>query len=286
MYNNNPNVMKKVVLLTALLVIGFLQVRSQSYVLSTVAGETIDSVTVGSRMSYMVDPDATISALSYMNPSVFKWAFSNALTINKENGTASTPVVTEPGYIVENAVSAIMPSGAGNFTLSVNEKSQPKAGTGCDGDIENLSITAFPRPTINFSGVQSNGSCAAASYNLPLVLTGYGPWTIEYSISFNAGAPVSYTIAGGNALTVGAVANKPGLIGTPAFSLSIPAAQLSGGVGEYNVVILNVYDRIALKSLDRALVGSIATDLPAANSYKLYIYPTPNTSPIKHIKNI
>lgn len=277
--------MRKILIMLVSGLIG-LSTYGQTYVLSTAAGEGIDSVTVGSRMSYKVDPDATISALSYMNPSVFQWIFSNGLTVNKEDGTASTAVVTEPGYIVENAVSALMPGASGTFTVNVNEKSQPKAGTGCAGNVVSLTIHAFPRPTVNFSGVQSNGSCSAAAYSLPLSLTGYGPWTVEYSISYNGGAAVNYTISGGNAYTCGSASDIGGTTANTGYSLTIPAAQLSSGVGEYDVKILNVYDRFALKSLDRALVASTATDLPTTNLYQLYIYPTPTTSPIQHIKNL
>src|SRR5512133_3498900 len=193
--------MKKAFNFALLVVFTSITASGQSYVLSTAAFETIDSVTVGSRMSYMVDPDPVIAGLSYMNPSVFKWSFSNALVVRKEDGTAATLVSGEPGYIAEHAISASIPSSPGSFTLSVNEKSQPKTGGGCDGDLETLSITSFPRGTINFSGTQNSGSCSAASYSLPILLKGYGPWTIEYSISFNGGAPVNYTIAGGNAFS-------------------------------------------------------------------------------------
>jgi hypothetical protein len=278
--------MKKYFILFVSLALLATRANSQSYVLSNVAGETIDSVTVGSRMPFKVDPDPLIAALSYMNPSIFKWVFSNSLTVLKEDGTASTSVAGEPGYISENAISAVMANTAGTITLTVNEKSQPNTGTGCEGTAEILNIQVLPRPTINFSGVQSAGSCSVSSYSLPLVLTGYGPWTIEYSVSFEGGTAVNYTISGSNAFSCGTVANVTGTTPTSAFNLDIPAAQLASGTGEYEVKILNVYDRFALKSLDRSLVGSGISDLPTTNSYKLYIYPTPVTSPIQHVRNL
>ncbi|MFN8207168.1 MAG: hypothetical protein U0T82_07140 [Bacteroidales bacterium] len=278
--------MKKYILFIALVLAFVIDANCQTYVQSDVAGETIDSVTVGSRMPYKVDPDPVIAALSYMNPSIFKWVFSNGITVNKEDGTGSTSVSGEPGYIVENAISSVMPNIPGTITLTVNEKSQPNSGTGCEGGDQVLDILVLPRPTINFSGVQSAGSCSVGTYNLPVVLTGYGPWTIEYSVAFNGGTAVNYTITGGNAYSCGTASNAAGLSPTAAFSLVIPAAQLASGPGEYEVKVLNVFDRIALKSLDRGLVGSVASDLPASNSYKLYIYPTPTTNPIQHVRNL
>lgn len=257
--------------------------QSQTYVISAGA-DARDSVTVGSRAGYRVTPDPTIVALStIMNPSIFQWAFSTAAPILKPDGTAATLV--SPGFYSDTAISGVVPAAAGSITVSVLERSQPKVGTSCDGGTVTLNIDVLPRATITFTGT-GNGACAAQNYNVPVNLTGFGPWTIEYSITYTnltgtSSPPVTYTIAGGTAATLGTIANQ----GATSLNLPILAAQLSSGQGTYAVNITNVLDRFAMKSLDLTLVASHVGDLPAA-AFDLFIYPTPTTSPIKHVKNM
>ena len=282
--------MKRKVLLNALiLVIAGLSInfssKAQVYVLSTAPGQSIDTVSTGGRYAYKVTPDATIAAMvpSVMNPSVFQWVFTPGLTVLKEDGSGNATVVpTEPGYVSESAVSAVMPAPA-LISLSVNEKSQPLSGTGCAGAATTLQIRVVPRATINFTGTQSNGGCAAANYSLPLTLTGYGPWTIEYSIT----GPTStdnYTIALANAANVGNANQTVGVAGITTLTLDITAAQMNQGTGTYDVKILNIYDRFMLKSL--SALTSLVADLPTTNSFKLYVYPTPAAPTIQHQKNL
>ena len=255
--------------------------KSQTYVLSTVAGEGRDSVTVGSRAGYQISPDPTIVALSaIMNPSIFQWAFSNAAPVLKSDGSATAPV---GGFYSDTAISALMPAAVGSISLNVMERSQPKAGTGCDGLVQTLNIDVLSRATITFTGT-SNGACSAANYNIPVNLTGFGPWTIEYSITYTTFAGVSspavnYLIGSGAAIL--------GVLYQTSTSLNLPitAAQLSSGLGTYAVNIINVYDRFGMKSLDLTKVASQVSDLPAT-AFSLIIYPTPVTSPIKHVKNL
>lgn len=280
---NHSIFQKSLVVVIAILGITF-TAQSQTYVLSSVAGETRDSVTVGSRAGYRVSPDPTIVALSsIMNASIYQWAFSPVASILKPDGTATTPV--SPGFYSDTAISGVMPAAPGTITVSVMERSQPKVGTSCDGNVQTLNIDVFSRATITFTGT-GNGACSAQDYNIPVNLTGFGPWTVEYSITYTpfagvSAAPVTYTIAGGTAATLGTAANS----GATSLNLPILTAQLSSGLGTYSVNIINVFDRFAMKSLDLTLVASQAADKPAA-AYDLFIYPTPTTSPIKHVKNM
>jgi hypothetical protein len=280
--------MKRSILLNAFLVVTAVvgitfTANSQTYVISAGA-DSRDSVTVGSRAGYRVTPDPTIVALSaIMNPSIFQWVFSSAAPILKPDGTAATLV--SPGFYSDTAISGVMPVAAGTITVSVLERSQPKVGTSCDGLVQTLNIDVLPRATVTFTGT-GNGACSAQNYNIPVNLTGFGPWTVEYSITYTTFAgvsspPVTYTIGGGTAATLGTVSNH----GATSLNLPILTAQLSSGMGTYAVNIINVFDRFAMKSLDLTLVDSQVGDLPAA-AFDLFIYPTPTTSPIKHVKNM
>jgi hypothetical protein len=274
--------LNSIVLMVAAIGISF-TAQSQTYILSTAPGQSRDSVTVGSRAGYQVSPDPNIVALSaIMNPSIYQWLFAPVRPVLKPDGSATAPV---GGFYTDTAISAIMPAAAGTITVSVMERSQPKVGTSCDGNVQTLNIDVLPRATVTFTGT-GNGACAPQLYNIPLNLTGFGQWTVEYSITYTTFAGVSspavnYNIAGGNAATLGTIANQ----GPTTLNLVIPAVQLGVAVGTYAVNILNVYDRFAMKSLDLTLVASQAGDKPAV-AYNLFVYPTPTTSPIKHVKNM
>ncbi|MFP4058974.1 MAG: hypothetical protein ACLFUC_00650 [Bacteroidales bacterium] len=276
------NVFKSIGLISALMLISAVISAQPTYVASTVAGEGTDSVTVGSHMPYRVEPDATIAGMTtLMDPSIFKWEFSDGSTVLLEDGSNNaTAVAGEPDFFEENAVSVIMGTTIGDITVSATEKSQPKVGAGCEGNTQTMTITVLPRPTIDFNVTEYlDGACSAEDYDIPISLTGYGPWDVTYTISFDGGAPVPYST------TIGSIADRVGTTATD-YNLSIPSAQLANGTGEYEVVITNVIDRISNKSLDASLVEAQAADLPSTNSYKLYIYPTPATSPIEHLENV
>lgn len=278
--------MKRKVLLNALiLVLAGLSInfssKAQTYVLSTAPGQSIDTVTVGGRYAYKVDPDATIAGWvtsGIMNPSVFQWVFSNGQTVLKEDGSGNaTAVGTEPGYFVENAISAVMPAAPGLIRVVVNEKSQPKIGNGCAGDTTGLGIRVVPVATINFTGTQEAGACAAQNYSIPLSLTGYGPWKINYTISYNGGAATPFSV------TIGNAGQAVGTTALTSLTLDVTSAQLASGVGTYDVQIANVSDRFMQKALNTTpLTGG----LPTTNSYKLYVYPTPAAPTIQHQRNL
>ena len=257
--------------------------QSQTYVSSLIAGETRDSITVGSRAGYQISPDPAIVALSsIMNPSIFQWTFASGAVVQKPNGTAAT--IVAPGFYSDTAISAVMPAVTGTDTLSTVERSQPKAGSSCDGSIQKLILDIMPRATISFTGT-TNGACSAQDYNIPVNLSGYGPWIVEYSITYTnqsgVSSPAINYLIGSGADTLGTIANS----GPTSLNLTVLGTQLNLGLGTYSVKILNVYDRFGMKSLDLSLVASQAGDKPAG-SYDLLIYPAPATSPIKHVKNL
>ncbi len=279
----NYSILRKLLIVLTFVLGLTVTAQSQTYVLSTVAGEGRDSVTVGSLSGYQIARDPAIVALSaIMNPSIFQWAFIPVTPVMKPDGITPATLVS-PGFYSDTAISAIMPAAVGSISLSVLERSQPKAGTGCDGAVQTLNIDVLSRAKITFTGT-SNGACSAANYNIPVNLTGFGPWTIEYSITYTTFAGVSspavnYLIGSGAAIL--------GVLYQTSTSLNLPitAAQLSSGLGTYAVNIKNVYDRFGMKSLDLTKVASQVTDLPAT-AYSLIIYPTPVTSPIMHVKNL
>jgi len=256
---------------------------AQSYVLSTVSGEGIDSVTVRSRMGYRITPDSIIVSLvevGIMNPSIYNWSFSDGTTVLNPDGSTAIAV---GGFYADTAISAVIGNTLGIISVSVAEQSVPMAGTGCTGGTQTLLIQVLPRPTIYYFPpglLQAKGACAVENYSLPLSLSGYGPWSVDYTITFNAGAPVAYN------QVIGSVGNNVGTTPINSLTLDIDTTQLANGVGTYLVQITNVRDRISLKSLDSTLIQAHPADLPTVDSFMLYVYPTPvNINTIKHIKN-
>jgi len=270
------------VLFFILVIPGVKNAGAQIYVLPSVQGEGIDSVTYGSRMGYRVTPDSLIAsmvALGIMNPSIYNWLFSDGTTVLNLDGTVAAAV---GGFYTDTAISAIINKTAGGniINVSVAEQSVPKAGTGCTGESDSLIIQILPRPTINYTGVPKNGACSAVDDTIPLILTGYGPWSVDYTVSFNSGVPVAYN------QIIGGVINKPGTTPLTTLSLIIPSSEFIGGQGTYVVQITNVRDRISLKSLDQSLIAAQKADLPAIDSILMYIYPTPKQKHIKHEQNL
>ncbi|NBC82054.1 MAG: hypothetical protein GVY19_01605 [Bacteroidetes bacterium] len=265
-------------LLTA---IAFVAVSTGAFAQSLVApigDESIDTVTVGSRAEYAVNPDPVIKAFPNMDPSIFNWSFDDGTTVLDASDNPATDV--GGGFYADSLIHATMAGSPGQVTLTVQERTQPQSGTGCDGDTESLTIQVVPRATIDFSGATSDGACGAQDYSLDLDLTGFGPWDITYDIDFDGS-----DLSNGNTATVGSLADNVGTGGTSAYTLDIATGQLNQGAGTYTITITNVVDRIGDKSLDPSLVAAQAGDLPGSD-YTLYVYPTPDTSPIQHIENV
>ena len=256
------------------------------YVTFQKAGESIDTVTVGSRMAYKVDGDPTINALvtaGKMAASEYKWVFSNSAAVLKTDGTTpatASSIAGHTGYFKDKEINVKMPTTPQALTLTINEWSMLLGGTaGCEGTDSVANIQVVNRPTIGWNGTPETGGCSVADVPISVSLTGYGQWQVSYTISFvkhdgtGSVAPVVFTN-----VPLGATGKKAGN-----YSLTIPSTDLVNGEGVYTVTVTNLNDRISRKSLDP--IASVASDLPTG-TYKINVYPTPKTKKLQHVKNM
>jgi hypothetical protein len=213
-----------------------------------------------------------------MNASLFKWDFSVALTIKSPNGASPLTEANSgayPKYYAEKEISVVMPASAQTITLTVNEWSMPKTGTGCEGTDSTWNIVVVNRPTLLWPSTKEVGGCVATAVTIPLTLTGKSDWVVTYDILYTAytsGAPQTTKLT-----------NQSATVGS-AKSLTI-ASTVFDTPGKYEVKITNLSDRISRKSLDviNAVVG---TDIPAAaDTYVVHVYPTPKTQILEHVRN-
>ncbi|MDR1672134.1 MAG: hypothetical protein LBS09_01525 [Bacteroidales bacterium] len=268
----------KTAIISCIAVILSVNLSAQNYVtFQSDARETIDSVTVGSRMPYRMAGDADIAALEtsgVMDPSIFKWQFSPSLTILNFAGTAATPAPGgETDYYEEKVISVVMPITVQTITLTVNEKSQPKVGTGCEGTDSVAHIQVVARPTLAWPGTSAVGGCVATAVDILLTLTGYRDWIVTYNIAYTpyaTGSPTTTTT--GQTATIGN--NR---------TMSIPASVFPNE-GKYEITVTNLTDRISRKSLDQTLVAATAADIPST-PYTVHVYPTPDTKKLEHVRN-
>jgi hypothetical protein len=251
---------------------------AQTFVITPTSGvESIDTVTVGSKMAYAIHPDNTIT--SWVNAGVFyrsgfNWAFSNGLAVlSATDGTPTDSTYhTITGYYADTLIHVKMVSPTvvvgTSFSVSLSEQSRPKSGTGCTGSTSTLNILPVAVPTLAWVTTDTGYCGTAAATDVNVSLTGYGPWDITYTINGNA-----------RTQTIGTAANRA----AASLKLTIAAADLTVTSTTGNIVLLtNVTDRFSRKSLDLTLVpGTVSS-----TQLKIYNYPTPTTNPVQHLKNL
>lgn len=313
------NLLRVLATFTLIIVAGYSAVAQ--YVGPTAATyETTNSdyVTIGSRVPYYVAPDPIIAAMQAagtMGYSGFSWRFTTAANVNltgvaavNYDGTGTT-ATAQAGFIRQNEISVIW-GGAdvatgSTYNVRAIERSNPLSGIadGCNGDEELKNVIVLPRPTVVFP-TTSAGGCgitpgAASTFYVPVNVTGLGEWQITYTVTYNGNAYIASTTTAnlGTATTVtndGTVvaeaAATKNILGTPTgdangIPVIINGGGAASGFGYYDVTITNITDRISRKSLDLTLVAAQAGDLPGA-TYRIYVNPTPSTSPIQHLQNL
>ena len=244
-------------------------------VFTTTGGESVDSVTVGSRMPYKVDAQDPVTGLTFE----YKWLFSTspALTIQNLGGTNLTGI---NDYYAANEISVVMPTGTGGITINTNVRSLAGGVEMCaQAKDDTYHVMVVARPTIKWAAGGRNNSCAAEAVSIPLTaLTGYKQFEVAYSINYYAnvdksGSPTTST--GNIVLTNAMVAGS---------TLDFPATTFSA-TGVYEITITGITDRISRKSLNMSLVASVAGALPG-DAYNVYVYPAPTTKPLQHVKNM
>jgi hypothetical protein len=264
------------------------------YVKFATAGEreSIDSVTVGSRMAYRMAGDPVIANMpaAVMNPSIFKWNFSQSVTIKSLDGSQTLTEfdnTASPGYYTNKEISVVMPTTAGSMTLTVNEKTRPVTGTGCEGTDSVANITVVDKSTLRWPGTIEVGSCTATDVVIPLTLAGSlkgrHEWDVTYEVLYT---PYDNYPSG----TITKVAGTT--VRIPAANTLTINSTVFDAAGKYEVKVTNLSDRISRKSLDQAAVAAVAgvvgtggATIPSA-MYAIHVYPTPQTKKLEHVKNI
>ncbi|MCX7986695.1 MAG: hypothetical protein N2662_07135 [Bacteroidales bacterium] len=287
---------------------------------TTTAGEKPTVVTVGARIPFATESSTPIWQLQAQgvlaSQSVWKWQITNGpggTTFYAADGvSALTPAtndlgvedLTGLGFVKDSAISIDFQN-VGTLDLWVTERTVSNISgiTGCEGDIEHLSVQVVNAPTVAFNDADRiMGGCgadAAPNNDIPLTVSGNGYFSapasggglrITYKIDYTNLAGVTTpevpttTVNDGDEITTGwaqfSVNNGPTNIVIP-FNIS------NGNFGTYTVTLEAVTDEVSRKTLD-AVPGYDTQGLPvvAQRTLKIYALPTPNTQPIKHIQNI
>ena len=230
--------------------------------------ESVDSVTVGSRMPYMVTAQTGVPAGLTAQ---YKWLFSPAIVIQNLDGSALTN--TTDNYYTTNQISVVFPS-LGDVTISTNVRYWTGTTDLCAAAVDaDNTIRVIPRPTITWTAGEVAG-CVAMPVTIPVTVTGYKQFEVNYTITHYTEFDKSDTSPATTDAWVVLTGN----------SLIFPAATFPA-TGIYDIKITNITDRISRKSLDMDLVKAQATDLPTG-VYSVKIYPAPQTNPLLHIKNM
>ena len=250
------------------------------YVDFTTTPESIDTVTVGSRMPYFVAPQATVPGLKFE----YKWLFDPTLAILNYAGSPATPG-TGAGFYVENEISVVMPA-VGSIKIGTNVQSL-LVSTGavlCPADATDVeyNIQVVAKPTLSWTSTEETFCGNTSPVNIPFSLTGYGLWEVFYEVDYTAlttGATPT-NIVPATKVEIGSNGSKAG-----AYSFDLPAATFTNP-GKYEIRIKNLTDRISRKSLT-PIIAAAGTEIPAATAvYTVNVYPAPTTNPLQHIKNM
>jgi len=252
----------------------FAQVTGTGTLVPPTLNDVNDTVTIGSTMPYRVTGDISmhqLQTLGILNPSQFTKAVSAGGTLHNALGTGA-PATTDSAFSVAWGT-------LGAQTVSVTELPQVVSGPAfsCTANTEILNVVVINRPTTAWGTIPAGGcGIAGTTVVIPYTATGTGQFTVTYRIY--------YTPLSGAASDIVASTPVPNLgnstAGTQNFSFSyaVPATAY----GKYEVFMEGVTDRISKKSG----IASVATTDYPVTAATFYVYPTPVTAPIQHIKNL
>jgi len=243
-----------------------------AYTSFTLTGpESVDSVSVGSRMPYKTNAQDAVAGLTFE----YKWLFTPASPILNLAGTTATEKGSASNYFDENEISVLMPSSAGAVTLTTAVRSLFNGTVLCASEDSIYNIRVVPLPSITWTAADHAGCATAAAVTVPVTLTngliGQPQYEVTYTLSYytafdKTGTPVTTT---GNT------------IAPTGSDLVFPAATFNQGLGVYEITVTNITDRISRKSLD----ALTATTLPTGVQ-NVYLFPVPVANPVQHIRNM
>jgi hypothetical protein len=256
--------------------------------------EDVDYVTAGSRMPYRVkvDPPQGMASIPISWVLQYKWLFDPSLAILPISGgsTALTPTTVHSApahFYAENEISIVIPNSPGTTIQITTDLRTVVNGTALNCGTTPTEITndivIVPPPSVEWdasltiAGTDPDFKCDFIP--IPVKITGYSEFEIEFKISFDDGDQVSNTETRFITVTVGDV------VGGGDTDVSIPmgifaeAAGSVGAFGTYEIEIVNITDRISRKSLD-AVAGVVPND-----PYIVQIIPAPKPT-LQHIRNV
>ena len=239
-------------------------------------GEAVDSVTVGSTMTYFVLPDPTFNATWRANFA------SNPANISSTTGLHSAfdwTVTPAAGSDVSSTATPIIKTinwkALGTASIKVQE--MPKLSDECIGAPTVIPVQIIPKPTITFDEVNSAYSHAACYADLTGVVYPF-PVTITSAVKGKTEAMVSYKVTINDG-SESIVPDVPVVIGTGGVgTIDVPFTDY----GEYVITITKLTDRISRKS------GDAGTDLLAGGSatFTYTVMKPVQTGPVYHLPNI
>lgn len=241
-----------------------------------------DAASIGAEMPYSVIRDLNVNGVLF-NPSTFEWSWTGLTAL--VDLAASTPIVSmnPVGSIL---VKATMPGAVGTATIKTQEVSNPKVGTGCTdavGTSLTIDVKALPSfllPTVALGGCGLSGT----TYDIASGLTGVAPFYVDYTITgvdlagaaIGAGESYSVTISAADA---GLIKIDP----TQLAHLGAAATLAATKSGKYTVTVNKVWDELSFKAMNSSL---LAVTTSATKTIDIFVYPTPQTQPIKFIKKL
>jgi hypothetical protein len=253
--------------------------------IETDVNEVTDYVTAGSIMPYNVTPFDFGSMAADFNASTFAWSVTAGVkgtdwqTYEPVNGV----VIAAPATSLLSAIN-IGWTTVGSYTVSVQEKSNPKLGSGCDGVVEDIPVQVIARPSIAWPATTTVGGCntgAGVSFNILADVTGTDRFNITLSCT-RTNLDASTTSILSSVVQSPAIGDVfSGSVYEALTNQTIYTLNVAAGIyGRYVFTIGGITDRISRKSG----VSTQATDYPAT-TYTVLVYPTPTTGKIKHVAN-
>ncbi|MDR2039883.1 MAG: hypothetical protein LBQ60_18330 [Bacteroidales bacterium] len=278
------NIFKTGILVSAIALLSsgaFAQAPNYTDFTST-GGESIDSVTVGSRMPYKTQAQTAVTGLVYQ----YKWLFENASGVNQNwtildlAGATLTEATAGSGYYTNNEISVKMPTSPGTYKLRANVRTVFNGTALCEAADTLANITIVAKPTLAWPTPAQAATCYSSSMtsvNIDnIALTGFGAWEVEYTLAFSNFDGSGATSSTKNA-TIGTSASKAGN-----YSMPVDVTQ----AGLYKVTITKLTDRISRKALNPTEIAAVAgTDIPSGE-FTLIVAPQPATKKLQHVRNM
>ncbi len=288
---NMKNKMKKSFITLFLLFISTAYTLAQTYVTDA----EIDSVTLQSKACYRTLLTSHNGTL--FNDSKIIWTFPlgyGAADFTLTNGS-SFPPADGFGAFSDSEIVMTPKAIASGLKLQAQERSYPKIGSGCVGNIVVMTIDVLNMPSISKYGSDSGGCGIPDLFRVPIYLTGYGKYDITltvdaYDLKKNkiGSQQIISSINFVNARTTETSSLRELVI--PSATLIAAAGALATSGCYFEIQAIDLQDRISKKTMGY-IFGDPTKEIanPDPDGFQLYRYsswPIPTIKPIKHITNV